>query len=104
MIGDGLLAYGLIYPVLGFVFGLQYPRMPFFAVPCPTTLVTAGWLLAGSGLPRVTRIAPVLWAAVGSYAAVALGIRADLALVGVGILLVVDTLVPSAFGAEQPVP
>ena len=74
--------------------------MPLFAVPCPTTLVTAGLLLTAAGVPRWVNIVPILWAVVGSSAAFALGIRADLALVVAGALLALDTLVPSALGAR----
>lgn len=97
--GKGLVVYGLVYPVVGLWFGLQYPRMPVFGVPCPTTLVTAGLLLTAVGVPRVVSIVPVLWAIIGSSAAFALGIRADLALVVAALVLAVDALRPSALGS-----
>jgi hypothetical protein len=100
ILGGVLVLYGLVYPFLGFAFGLQYPRMPLFAVPCPTTLVTAGWLLTSAGVPRFVNIVPLLWAVIGSSAAFALGIQADLALVAAGALLAIDALVPSALGAK----
>jgi hypothetical protein len=50
------------------------------------------------GVPRFAVVIPVLWAAVGSSAALALGIRADLALLVAGALLALDVLVPSALG------
>ena len=53
IIGNALVLR-LAYPLLGFVFGLTYPRLPLFAVPCPTTLVTAGWLIASGRIPRVS--------------------------------------------------
>ena len=34
----GLVGFGLLYPVIGLALGLEYPRMPLFAVPGPTTL------------------------------------------------------------------
>lgn len=77
---------------------LQYPRLPLFAVPCPTTLLTAGLLLTASGAPRFVNIVPVIWAAIGSSAALVLGIRADLALLVAGALLALDTLAPHALG------
>lgn len=83
-----------LYPVFGLLFGLEYPRLPLFAVPCPTVLITAGLLLASSGLPRVLNLVPILWTAVGGSAAVLLGIRADLALLAAGALLVIDTFTP----------
>jgi len=100
VLGGLLVFYGLVYPLLGFAFGLRYPRLPLFAVPCPTTLVTAGWLLASASVPRVVNLVPLLWAVIGSSAAFALGIRADLALVVAGALLAIDTLAPSALGAR----
>ena len=99
LIGIALIVYGLIYPLLGFGFGLTYPRMPLFAVPCPTTLVTAGVLITTTGgAPRFVAVLPILWAIVGSSAAFALGIQADLALIGAGALLAIDMFAPSAFG------
>jgi hypothetical protein len=97
-VGGALVLYGLIYPLIGFTLGLEYPRLPLFAVPCPTTLITVGFLVAAVGAPRVAAVVPVLWAVVGSSAAFALGIRADLALVVAAALLVLDLVVPSALG------
>lgn len=98
VVGAGLVLYGLAYPLLGFLFGLQYPRLPLFAVPCPTTLITAGLLVASREVPRFVRIVPIVWAVIGSTAAFALGIRADLALVVAGGVLAIDTLRPSVLG------
>jgi hypothetical protein len=100
VLGGVLVGYALVYPFLGLAFGLQYPRLPLFAVPCPTTLLTAGWLLAATGVPRVVNIVPLAWAAVGSSAAFALGIQADLALVAAGIVLAIDTVAPTVLGAR----
>lgn len=100
VLGRVLVLYGLVYPVLGVAFGLQYPRLPLFAVPCPTTLVTVGWLLASARVPRFVNIVPLLWAVIGSSAAFALGIQVDFALVAAGALLAIDTLVPFALGAK----
>jgi hypothetical protein len=96
-----LAGYALIYPALGFLSGMQYPRLPLFAVPCPTTLLTAGLLLASSGVPRIVRIVPAFWAAIAGSAALLLGVRADLALFAAGALMVVDTLAPRAFGSRD---
>jgi hypothetical protein len=100
MLGGGLITYGLLYPLVGIVFGLHYPRMPLFAVPCPTTIVTAGLLLTSAGIPRAVTVVPILWAVIGSSAAFVLGIRADLVLAVAAALLVLDTLLPSALGAR----
>ncbi|MEO8680530.1 MAG: DUF6064 family protein [Vicinamibacterales bacterium] len=100
VVGLGLVGYGLIYPLMGIALGLQYPRLPLFAVPCPTALITAGLLLMSSGLPRVVNVVPILWTIIGSSAAIVLGIRADLALVAAGALLLLDTLAPRALGSR----
>jgi len=100
ILGATLVGYGLVYPLLGIVFGLQYPRVPLFAVPCPTTLVTAGLLLTAVDLPRWVNIVPVLWSVLGISAAFALGIWADLALVVAGAILALDTLAPKFLGTR----
>jgi Family of unknown function (DUF6064) len=98
VVAGALVLYGLIYPGIGLALGLEYPRLPLFAVPCPTALVTAGFLVATVGVPRFAVVVPVLWAVVGSSAAFALGIRADLALVVAAALLAIDLVMPSALG------
>ena len=103
-IGGALVLYGLAYPLVGLGFGLQYPRVPLFGVPCPTTLVTAGLLLTATGVPRFVSVVPVLWAAIGSSAAFALGIRADLALVVAAVALALDMLMPSVLGRKASKP
>jgi len=100
LLGSALVVYGLLYPFLSLGFGLHYPRLPLFAVPCPTTLLTAGLLLASAGVPRLVGVIPILWAAIASSAAIALGIRADLALLVAGALLAIDMLAPHALGAR----
>ena len=100
IIGGALVVYGLAYPVIARSFGLELPRLPLFAVPCPTTLITVGLLVTFVGVPRFVNVIPLLWTAVGSWAASALGIRADLALVVAGVVLAVDTLAPAALGSK----
>lgn len=80
LVGLLLVAYGLLYPAVGLLAGLEYPRLPLFGVPCPTTLITAGVMWAAIGLPRIAFLVPLLWAVVGSSAAFTLGIRSDLPL------------------------
>jgi hypothetical protein len=95
LIAAAFVIAGLLYPAAGFVFGLHYPRMPLFGVPCPTTLVTAGWLVAAAGSSRFAKIVPILWCVVASSAAITLGIRADLALIAAGAAMTIDLFVPS---------
>ena len=101
VLGGVFVIYALAYPAIGIAAGLRYPRVPLFAVPCPTTLLTAGWLINATGVPRVVRIIPALWAVIGSTAAIALGIRADWALVAAAVALVIDGVAPQALGARE---
>ncbi|HJR41513.1 MAG TPA: DUF6064 family protein [Gemmatimonadaceae bacterium] len=101
LVGVGLVLYGLLYPLLGMALGLGYPRLPLFAVPCPTTLVTTGLLLNTAGAPRIAWVVPILWAAIGSVGAFALDIHADLALLVAGAVLMLDMFAPSALGRRR---
>ncbi len=85
--GWGLLIFaGFIYPVWTFLTGHRYPAFPTFGLPCPTTLFTIG-LLAFLVRPysRSVVIVPVLWCFVGSQAAFAFDVTADLGLIGAGV-------------------
>jgi hypothetical protein len=85
-----LIGYALLaYPLLGWEQGLRFPAVPTFSVPGPTTIYTVGlMLLAGPSVPRVLFIVPVLWALVGSMAAMTLGLTQDLVLWLAGIAAV----------------
>ena len=85
-----LIGYALLaYPLLGWEQGLRFPATPTFSVPGPTTIYTVGlMLLAGPSVPRVLFIVPVLWALVGSMAAMTLGLTQDLVLWLAGIAAV----------------
>ena len=96
-LGIGLIVYAMLYPALGIVFGLSYPRLPVVGVPCPTTILTAGFLLlAPRRETRVLGWIPILWAGIGGSAAFLLGIRADLALPVAGLLVVGRMLAPDS--------
>lgn len=97
-VSGAFVLYGLVYPGVGLALGLAYPRLPLFAVPCPTALVTAGFIIADVGVPRFAAVIPILWAVVGSSAAVVLGISSDFALVVAAVLLALNFVVPSALG------
>lgn len=91
----GLVLYALAYPLLGLVFGLHYPRMPTFGVPCATTLLTAGLLLAAEPrAPRLLFVVPLLWCLVAGFGALLYGILADLALFVAAAALLGHALVP----------
>jgi len=97
----GLVTYGLAYPFIGLALGLAYPRLPLFAVPCPTTVLTAGFLLASAAPLRLLSIAPALWAGIGASAALSLGVAADWALIPAGLLLTLDAVAPTSLGPRS---
>jgi hypothetical protein len=77
--GLALVAYALIgYPLLGWLAGQVYPRAPTFGLPCPTTIFTLGLLLlARTPVPRTLFLVPWLWSAIGTFAAIDLGVIED---------------------------
>jgi hypothetical protein len=85
-----LIVYALAYPAVVWADGFAYPRMPTFGVPCPTAILTIGFLLAisTSSLPVAT--IPVLWSLIAGSAAWLFGVHADLALPVAGIVLAID--------------
>jgi hypothetical protein len=95
-----LIGYALLaYPLLGWEQGLRYPAVPTFSVPGPTTIFSVGlMLLAGPSVPRVLFIVPVLWALVGSMAAMTLGLTQDLMLwlAGIAAVWAIGARVPTA--------
>jgi hypothetical protein len=93
--GWALILYALLYPLLAQAGGHAFPRGPTFGVPCPTALLTIGWLLAADpAWPKVVALVPIGWALIGGSAAGLLGVRADLMLWVAGIALTVSALVP----------
>jgi hypothetical protein len=91
-VGYILIAYGLLYPLVALADGHAYPRAPTFGVPCPTTIVTVGFLmLASQSVPSIVALVPLMWTVVAGSAAFALGMHADLALPVAGFVLGVDT-------------
>ena len=78
-----------LYEALALWAGHGLMQGPIFGVaPCPTTIFTAGILLLGHGsVLKWLSIIPVLWAVVGTSAAVLLGITEDLGLGVAGIVL-----------------
>ncbi|HTO72745.1 MAG TPA: DUF6064 family protein [Gemmatimonadales bacterium] len=87
--GAGLLAFALlIYPKLTVALGHVYPAQPTFGLPCPTTIATLGLLLwATPSPPWWVWAIPILWAGVGSAAALRLGMREDWGLPIAGLLV-----------------
>lgn len=100
-LGLALAIYALAYPLLALV-GHDWPRVPSFGVPCPTTLYTAGILLmAEPRVPPALVVVPVAWCVVGGSAALLFRVIPDLMLFPAGVLLALwafapRTLSPSA--------
>lgn len=93
-VGCGLMIFAwFIYPAWTYLTGHRYPAFPTFGLPCPTTLFTIGLLaFLDTPYPRSVFVVPVLWCFVGSQAAFAFDVQADLGLVlagAVGLALVV---------------
>lgn len=98
-LGLGLMGFAaVVYPLWGIAAGHVYPAAPVFGVaPCPTTIFTAGVLLLGAW-PAVRWLAviPGLWAMVGSFAALSLGVPQDYALVVTAAILAATALLSRA--------
>jgi uncharacterized protein DUF6064 len=89
----GLIGYALLYPAIARAEGHAFPRLPIFGVPCPTTILTIGLLLAADrSLPRLVAVVPLIWAFIGGSAAFLFGVRADLMLLAAGLALAVDLI------------
>lgn len=91
-----LFLYGLVaYPLLGRLLAHSYPELPTFGLPCPTTIFTIGFLfLLVPPFSRWVLVVPILWSAVGSFAAFLLGIWQDLGLLAAGLCAVVLLVLP----------
>jgi uncharacterized protein DUF6064 len=95
VIGWILVTYALLYPLLTQVEDRAFPESATFGLPCPTTILTIGWLfLADPASPTVLALIPIGWALLGGSAAGLLGVRADLMLWVAGIALTASLLVP----------
>jgi hypothetical protein len=91
--GWALIVYGLVaYPVLGFLSGHGYPNGPSFGAPCPVTIFFCGMMFWVQQRPLAVLAIPLAWTAVGTSAALQLGIREDLGLAVAGLLLTIDAM------------
>ena len=95
-VGGLLILFALIiYPFLGYLAGHRYPAMPTFGLPCPTTIFTIGVLtFMLPPFPRSAFVVPVLWSAVGSLAAIRLGVPQDYGLLVAGVIGAVAAFFP----------
>ena len=87
-----LIAYSLAYPAINVIDHHSLRRIPIFALPCPTTIFTAGVLMLATPRSWVFSTVPVIWSAIGGSAAFLLGVRADLALPIAGTALAIFSL------------
>ena len=99
------IGYALVaYPLIAFALGHRYPWLPTFGAPCPLTIYAIGLLLtARAPLPVAPAIVPLIWAAIGSSAAVSLGVREDLGLTAAGLTLLavlIQDRLPSTRGEK----
>jgi len=88
-----LIFYALVaYPSISALIGRTFPSTPTFGVPCPLTIFTFGLLLlARAPYPRVLFAIPMVWAVVGTFLAMELKIREDLALIVAAALVMTMT-------------
>jgi hypothetical protein len=83
-----LLVYGfVVYPAVANAVGHEYPRLPTFGLPCPTTIFTWAVLIVGEQRPpRFLFVVPALWSLLGVSAALQLGMWEDLGLAVAGVV------------------
>lgn len=94
--GAIFIVYSLAYPLLALLSGHHVPRVPLFAVPCPTTIFTVGLLLNAHDMPVSVAVIPVLWSIVGGTAAFSVGVTPDFMLFAAAAALLARLVSPSA--------
>ncbi len=88
-VGLALIAYATVfYGLLGSALGHGWPRAPVFGVaPCPTVIFTIGIAMVSTPiLPGWLLAIPLLWAAIGSTAAILLSVEEDLGLLAAAVI------------------
>jgi hypothetical protein len=80
--GHALITYSLVgYPILSAMLGREFPEVPTFGLPCPTTIFTLGMLaFLSAPFPRYVFAIPIAWALIGAQAAILLAVYEDLGL------------------------
>lgn len=78
-LGYFFVLFGLIiYPVISYLLEGSFAKTITLGLPCPTTILTFGFLMLTSArFPKYLLIIPTLWAVIGTGAAVNLGIYQD---------------------------
>ena len=92
VVSSVFVLYGLLYPAIAWADGFDYPRMPTFGVPCPTVVLTIGFLISSSTHSIRLSAIPIAWSFIGGTAAWLFGVHADLALPAAGLMLTGDLM------------
>jgi hypothetical protein len=87
--GGLMIVCSLAYPLLAASLVGRYPHIPTFGVPCPTTLLTIGFLLMATRLRLSLLAIPVSWTVIGGSAAVFFGVMPDWVLPLAGVTAVI---------------
>ena len=88
VVGILFIAYAMVgYPVFGSFLGHSYPHSaPFGLTPCPTNVFTFGlFLLSDKKMPKSFLVIPPLWAIIGGFPPVFVGVLEDIGLIVAGI-------------------
>lgn len=92
-IGWLFILSGLTYPFITPISGMEYPRLPVFGIPCPTTLITVGALLmVPRKQVRPVSVIPIIWAVIGGSTVFLFKVWPDLMLFAAAIMLAVYIL------------
>lgn len=88
-----LIFYALVaYPAMAALLDHAHPTSPSFGVPTPVTIFTLGMLLlTRAPYARILFVVPLMWVVIGSWIALQLHLREDLALVVAGALVLTMT-------------
>jgi len=78
-IGYFFVLFGLIiYPLISYALSEFAAQTISLGLPCPTTIFTLGWLMFTSRqFPKYLLIIPILWALIGTGAAINFGVYQD---------------------------
>jgi hypothetical protein len=106
VVGRILVAYALVvYPLVGWALGHEYPNGPTFGAPCPLTIYFFGMMLWTAGrIPVALIVIPVAWAIVGTSTALQLGMREDIGLPVAAVMVLVEVVRQRAHKAHSARP